>query len=298
MIVSPGRAARPYDFKTTAEERRERCPFCAGREDRTPAEVDVFRPDGGGADGPGWRVRVVPNKYPVFPREPEQPGAAFGVHEVVIETPDHDRGLADLSDAEAADVFRMWARRIRAARDDERLAYACLFKNHGPEAGASLEHSHSQLMAMPYVPDRVAAEADAAGELERRFEAAAADPEQRIFVGDAVQAWAPPDSRFPYETWLGARRPGRFEDAAESELAEAAAGAVRILRAFNRFFEAPPYHLIVYTPPFRSSAPQRWRIELFPRLVRVAGFEWATGVFVNQVDPARAAERLREELET
>lgn len=295
MVVSPGRAARPYDFRSDAGERRGRCPFCGGREDRTPPELDAIRPDGGEADGPGWRVRVVPNLYPAFPREPERENGAFGIHEVIIETPDHDRGLADLSADQAVDVFRMWARRLRAAREDERIAYGCLFKNHGAEAGASLEHAHSQLMAMPYVPQRIAAEVRAADELERRFRAAEARVADQILSGETVFAWAPPDSRFPYEAWLAPRRPGRFEDASADELAEAAEATQAILQGLRRFLDDPPYHLIVYTPPFHAEVEMRWRIELFPRLTRVAGFEWATGVFVNQVDPARAAERLRQE---
>jgi len=296
MIVSPGRAARPYDFSGDADERRGRCPFCEGREDRTPPEVDAIRP-AGEADGPGWRVRVVPNLYPAFPREPEREGGAFGVHEVVIEGPDHDRGLADLGADEVADVFRMWARRLRAARADERLASACLFKNFGREAGASLEHSHSQLMAMPYLPQRMAAEARAADELERRYRAAEMRVDDQISSGERTFAWSPPDARFPYEAWLAPRRPGRFEDAADDELVEAAATTRRLLGALKRFLDDPPYHLLVYTAPFRAEVEMRWRIEVFPRLTRVGGFEWATGVFVNQVDPAHAAERLRGEVE-
>jgi galactose-1-phosphate uridylyltransferase len=161
VIVSPGRAGRPYDFNESAEARLSRCPFCPGHERETPPEVDAVRRDGSAPDGPGWTVRVVPNKYPAFPREPGGGSAAWGVHEAIVESPEHGQGLADMPAAQVADVLGIYQRRLRAARADGRIEYGCIFKNHGPEAGASLEHPHSQLMAVPFVPRRIAEEVQA-----------------------------------------------------------------------------------------------------------------------------------------
>ncbi|MEZ5363251.1 MAG: hypothetical protein R2748_13140 [Bryobacterales bacterium] len=116
MIVSPGRAGRPNDFRGDGADRRRTCPFCAGREDQTPPEVDAVREPGSQPDQPGWSVRVVPNRYPAVPRHAEGQGL-WGLHEVVIETPEHDRSLADLSVERTADVLRIFQRRLRAARD-------------------------------------------------------------------------------------------------------------------------------------------------------------------------------------
>ncbi len=305
VLISPGRAGRPYDFRSTAAERRSRCPFCPGRESDTPPEVDAVRPSDSGPDGPGWRVRVVPNLFPAYPREPEPSEtaeteeAAFGVHEVIIETPDHERCLADLTAKELTPVLEVWQRRLRAAREDSRIRYACLFKNRGAGAGASLEHSHSQLMATPFVPQRILGELEAAGqgELSARIEVELSS-DRVVWSDDRVAAFAPADARFPYELWLVPRSSeASFEDASAQVIAAAASALQSLLPALGglRSEDDPPYHLMVYTAPFKEPgrASYWWRIELFPRLAQVAGFELATGVFVNQKDPGAAAEEWR-----
>ena len=255
VLLSPGRAARPYDFGAAAAERRRRCPFCPGRESETPPEVAAERPDGSPSDAPGWRWRVVPNRFPAFPREPERPGGAFGVHEVLIETPDHDRGLGELSEVELAGVLGAWRERLRAAAADPRLGYANIFKNHGVEAGASLEHSHSQLMAVPFAPRRVAQELEAfvAGAAGARFAADIAAPELRIAAADGFAAFAPGASRFPDEVWIAPIEPqAAFEDAVE--LRAPAALLRRVLSAMKAVHGDPSYHLLVVTAPFRARA--------------------------------------------
>ncbi|MBI1357183.1 MAG: DUF4921 family protein [Acidobacteria bacterium] len=296
VLLSPGRAARPYDFRSEAAERRNRCPFCPGREGETPPEVAAERPAGVPADAPGWSWRVVPNRFPAFPREPAEPGGAFGVHEVLIETPDHDRGLGELSEPELISALGAWRRRLQAAAADPRLRYASLFKNHGPEAGASLEHSHSQLMAIPFVPARVRAELAAfgSGEAGARLDADAAHPALRVTGNGGAVAFAPAASRFPDEVWIAPAAPEAcFEETADVEAPAAVLRAV--LGAMNALHGRPSYHLLLATAPFRAEGRERWRwrIEVFPRLTKIGGFEWAGGLFVNQTDPVDTARRYR-----
>ena len=291
VIVSPGRAERPNDFQGSPEDRRRGCPFCPGREDQTPPEVDAVREDGSPPDGPGWSVRVVRNRYPAFPREPAGPSSAWGVHEVIIETPAHDRGLADQPVEHVARVLEVYQRRIRGAKADPRLRYACIFKNHGPEAGASLEHPHSQLMVMPLVPRRIAEELEA----HRGGDFAARLAEAEAVAGTPrMKAFCPEDARLPYEVWIAPKRPqAAFEDA-DAETIRESAGLLRsLLAAMNEILSQPPYHLLVYTAPFQGGEGFTWRVEMVPRMARIAGFELATGVFVNQADPAKAAEAYR-----
>lgn len=300
VLITPGRAARPYDIREDAEERRRRCPFCEGREALTPPEVAAARAPGLPADSPGWTWRVVPNRFPAFPREPSCEGEAFGVHEVIIETPDHDRGLADLSAGEIAAVLEAWQHRLLAAAEDPRMAYANIFKNHGVEAGASLEHAHSQLMATTFVPGRVLGELQAFwdGSAGRRMQEDRENPELRIAELDGFTAYAPAAARFPDEVWIAPDEP----EAAFERTASTTAPAVllrRVLTAMNRLHQRPSFHLLAVTAPFRAEGRERWRwrLETFPRLTKIGGFEWATGTFVNQRDPAETARRYRAELE-
>ena len=293
VIVSPGRAQRPYDFSQSAETRLKRCPFCPGHEAETPPEVDAVREDGSAPDTPGWTVRVVPNKYPAFPRQPG-PGSAWGVHEAIIESHEHDCGLAEMQPERVAQVLGIYQRRLRAARADERIEYACIFKNQGPEAGASLEHPHSQLMAVPFVPQRIAREAEAHRKGAFTEKLKTADP---VAESATLVAFCPEDARLPYEVWIAPKQPlPAFESEPPEAVAEAAALLSKLLRAMNAILDRPPYHLLVYTAPFRGGAGFTWRIEIVPRMARIAGFELATGVFVNQTAPAKAAAAYREGL--
>jgi len=298
VLITPGRAARPYDIQEDAPERRRRCPFCEGREGQTPPEVAAGRAEGLPADAPGWSWRVVPNRFPAFPREPSREGEAFGVHEVIIETPDHERGLADLQEREVADVLGAWQQRLRAAAEDPRLAYANIFKNHGVEAGASLEHAHSQLMATTFVPRRVADELQAFrdGAAGRRMQADIENPALRIAAESGFVAYAPSAARFPDEVWIAPEASEPFFEHSPSTAAPAALLRL-VLAAMNRLHGRPSYHLLAVTAPFRAEGREswRWRLETFPRLTKIGGFEWASGMFVNQRDPAETARRYRAE---
>src|SRR6185436_11882325 len=140
------------------------CPFCAGREDLTPPEVLAFRQNGGPPNGAGWDLRVVPNKFPALQVEGtlDREGEGLfdrmngiGAHEVIIETPDHAKTLATMSAPEIERILWAFRERILDLKKDRRFRYILIFKNHGAPAGASLEHPHSQLIALPIVPDFV-----------------------------------------------------------------------------------------------------------------------------------------------
>ncbi len=296
VLITPGRAARPYHLRSDAEQRRKLCPFCEGHEGETPPEVAAGRPDGSSPDSPGWRWRAFPNLYPAFPREPEKPGGAYGVHEVIVETPDHDRGLADLTEPELAAVLGAWQQRLRAAAEDPRMEYANIFKNHGVEAGASQEHAHSQLMAIPLMPRRVADELAAFrdGSAGRRLWADRESAALRVADQDGYVAFAPSAARFPDEVWIVPPQPeSAFEDA--EDLSALAVLLGKTLAAMKALHDNLAYHLLVVTAPLRAEGRERWqsRIEVFPRLTKIGGFEWASGMWVNQRDPADAADRYR-----
>ena len=172
VIISTERSRRPSDF--TAEERRPMggfCPLCEGNEDRTPPEILAFRDNGTPPNSPGWTLRVVPNKFPALRIEGELDREGEGIydkmngvgaHEVVIETPRHEEILTTLPLKNVENVLLAYRERIIDLRRDQRLRYVLVFKNHGVAAGASLEHSHSQIIALPIIPKRVSEEIEGA----------------------------------------------------------------------------------------------------------------------------------------
>src|SRR5712671_4755602 len=233
VIISTDRQKRPHDFhfERAAATGRAGCPFCPGHEAMTPPEVLAYRPGGGAANTPGWDVRVVPNKFPALQVEGtldrEGDGLfdrmnGIGAHEVIIETPDHSKTLATMSEPEIERVLWAFRDRVLDLKQDRRFRYILLFKNHGAAAGATLEHTHSQLIALPIVPDFVREEVEGA---KRHF----ADKERCVFCdiihqevtagkrviheNADVVAIAPYAPRFPFETWLLPRNHyARFED--------------------------------------------------------------------------------------
>jgi UDPglucose--hexose-1-phosphate uridylyltransferase len=165
VIVAKERARRPEDFskpeKPHKEHYRENCPFCVGNEGQTPPEVYAVRRDGSQPDQPGWKVRAVPNKFPALTSNGQvstgdvgiyRTMSGVGAHEVILETPDHDRSPAELTQQELEDVIATYRHRYRALLEDDRIKYVSIFRNHGRSAGASLEHPHSQVIATPIDP--------------------------------------------------------------------------------------------------------------------------------------------------
>ncbi len=298
MILAPERNRRSSDYAAAppAGRPRDECPFCPGREARTPPEVASFR-DSGESNTAGWRVRVVPNKFPSV-----DPGV--GAHEVIIETPDHDRTLARATTPEIAEVLSMFRDRILAAGRHPSVRSVVITRNQRAAAGATREHPHAQLLALPVTPKRLAEEVAVA---RRHREATGGCPwcdmldrelagEKRVVVvNDTFAAFAPYASRFPYETWLLPRtHRARFENLGASELRKLAELLRVLLRKMTTELRNPAYNLILMTAPFREKASDtyHWRFELIPRLGREAGFEWATGCFVNPVPPEEAVRRL------
>lgn len=317
VIVAPDRARRPLDV--TAPQTTPRgagiCPFCPGHEAKTPPELWSWRPDGSRRDGPGWMLRVFPNKFPALTIEggldPEGHGVydrmnGVGAHEVVVETPDHDRRLADLRPDELELVLASWRDRINDLKRDRRFRYVMVFKNEGAQAGATLEHSHSQLIALPTIPKTVSDEMAGARAYhaykERCVFCDIVRQESRertrlVFENAEFLVVEPYASRFPFETWLLPRRHrASYELCQRNELLGLANALGTTLRRLRRALDDPPYNFMLHTSPFTAedSAHYHWHIEIMPTLARVAGFEWGSGFYINTTPPEEAARFLRE----
>ena len=316
VIISTDRRKRPYDFRPERPSviGTEFCPFCAGREAMTPPEVLAFRQNGSAPNSSGWDLRVVPNKFPALQVEGnlDREGEGMfdrmngvGAHEVIIETPEHAKTLATLSVGELERVLWAFRERVLDLKRDTRFRYILIFKNHGALAGATLEHSHSQLIALPIVPDYVRAELDGARQhflaKERCVFCDIIKQEiaggRRIILENAeIVALAPYAARFPFETWLLPRsHAARFEEAPREVYESLARMLKSILERMNRALETPSYNLFIHNLPF--SEPSRdfyhWHVELVPKVARTAGFESGTGFYINPTSPEEAAQVLR-----
>ncbi len=288
VIYAPERAARPSDYRVEWPEivEADACPFCPGNEGETPGEVFALR-DSGGPNEPGWRVRIVPNRYPaVTPPE--------GFHEVIVESPRHDETWAAAPPARIEEALQAWQERLRALAGQPEIESAVIFKNHGPQAGATRVHPHSQLIALPFVPPQLDHELRAAEAGECPWCKDLENPGGRlVFESDDYAAVTPVASRAPYEVWLLPRTHApRFEEA-EGRAALAFA-LQRLWRRVDAALGCPALNAVLMNAPFRTPCRNyHWRIEVLPRLGTIAGFEWATGCYINPVLPERAAEVLR-----
>ncbi len=313
VIISTDRGKRPTDFAAVpSNSKGTLCPFCAGNEHLTPSEIMVIR--SGETENPGWSVRVVPNKYPALQIEGRLHRRADGIydkmngigaHEVIIETPFHDVGLADLEIGNFSDVLKTYRARILDLKQDRRFRYVMIFKNHGRAAGASLTHSHSQLIATPIVPKRVSEELLGAKSYfvykDRCIFCDIIDQEtddfERIIEStDHFIAISPYAPRFPFETWIlpKAHEP-YFENINDSDIDELASIFSRTLRRLNVALEHPPYNFLIHNSPINYKDPlsYHWHIEIMPKSTRIAGFEWGTGFYINHVPPEESAKFLR-----
>ena len=316
VIIATDRGKRPSDFvKETVQIKGGFCPFCYGNEDKTPPEILCYRSDGGGRNSPGWNLRVVSNKFPALGIEGNlnrQGEGLFdkmngiGAHEVIIETPDHQATLATISEQAVEDVFWAFRDRMLDLKKDRRLRYILIFKNHGEAAGASIEHSHSQLIALPIVPKLVREEIDGSkAHFSFKERCVYCDIiRQELDSGSRVidenqdfVIIAPYAPRFPFETWiLPKTHDACFENAQKREYQNLSKILRTILLKVDRVLDYPAYNLVIHTSPIVETINDfyHWHIELMPKLSKIAGFEWGTGFYINPVPPEDSAKFLRE----
>jgi UDPglucose--hexose-1-phosphate uridylyltransferase len=316
VIIATDRAKRPVASRIEAMASAGAfCPFCEGHEGNTPPEILAYRDRNSGRNERGWRVRVVPNKFPALQIEGglNKRGEGIydrmngvGAHEVIIECPFHEMTMANLAEENIREVLWVYRDRLVDLKKDPRLVYGMVFKNVGAAAGASLEHTHSQLIVTPIVPINVWEEMSGAMEFfNYRGRCIFCDmihqeltTEKRVVLDTPnFVAFAPYASRFPFETWiLPKNHNSHFENIQKNEVDELGTVMKTILMKLETALDRPAYNYIIHTSPFdtQSLPHYHWHIEVIPRLTRVAGFEWGTGFYINPVPPEQAAAFLKE----
>jgi UDPglucose--hexose-1-phosphate uridylyltransferase len=316
VIISTDRAKRPTDFvRESVKLKGGFCPFCPGQESKTPPEVLAYRPNGAGRDSQGWTVRVVPNKFPALGIEGSLNRSAegmfdnmngVGAHEVIIETPEHEATLSTLPEKRIEDVLWAYRDRIIDLKKDKRFKYIMIFKNHGTAAGATLEHAHGQLIALPIVPKHVLEEIEGAKQYYSFKERCVfcdiirqeTDAGVRVVSENegflTVEPYAP---RFPFETWILPKKHESAFENSSSQVYESLARAMKnLLQRADQVLDNPAYNMVIHTAPVQEGPMDHyhWHLEFMPRLTKIAGFEWGTGFYQNPTPPEEAAQYLRE----
>ncbi|MDR2761557.1 MAG: DUF4921 family protein [Planctomycetaceae bacterium] len=344
VIVSAERSARPHHFDIDAGdsgigEKKLGCPFCEGNEHLTPGEIAAIRESGTIADQAGWRVRVIPNKYPAVCDYSEIPtflefhqyfnscglsiplklsdrsAPAFGEHEVLVDTPRHVVSVSEMTSEETVNMFRMYRMRLLSLYSCGRWVYVQIFKNVGVAAGASIPHSHSQLIAIPFVPLSNLEEIRRAAEFRDRkggecywcnlLRNEIKNTSRVVEETDSFVAICPFASRFASEVEIYPKHHEAFLDSFDDEVK---------LREFSDLVRRTVYRLervvfwikgklaynfVFHVEPFVhdfGSDLFHWRLSILPSLARAAGFEWGTGLHINPIPPETAAEKLREQV--
>ena len=334
VLIATARSMRPRKEEDPAprdtRQHVETCPFCRGNEDKTPPEIVRFPNDG------DWQVRIVENLYPVLGDDSSQPGLAFGLqqaiegygrHEVIVDHSQHGIAIHEMSEQHLALLFKAYQTRVAELyKSDPRLKYVLVFKNFGPAAGASMAHTHSQIIALPVVPQNVHDEvANSKQYYEKHhncifcslidealtYEATIYDREsgqilRQINVGQYVVergekfiAIKPFASRYEWEVHiLPLQHNSDFLTASQEDMDDLARVMRRTMQRLEAVIGGAQFNYFLHSLPHgdeyqNSQNSYHWHLEICPRTSIPSGFELGSGLFVNTISPEEAAEQLR-----
>ena len=326
VVIATERSRRPTDFSKPKLEAAKTavCPLCVGNENMTPPALMLYQKINdeikrsqdplAGERTKNWLVRVIPNLFPAFspPKQPDDVGqmvqtdflwSALGQHEVIIESPNHDEGPSDAGLPQLELVINAYIDRVRELSAKPYVKFVSIFRNYGLEAGASLSHPHSQVMATPMVPTTIREEQKAAQAfydshgkcvfcdiIERETKSPRLISEDGDFV-----VFAPYASVNPMEFWIIPKHHApNILGLSASEVSAFAKTLQTTLKALKDVVHDPPYNYGIHlalNPQAQDS--YHWHMEVYPKLATWAGFEKSTGVYINTVTPETAAESLR-----
>lgn len=317
VIVSPLRSNRPLPSspKVVIQDNKDGCPFCPGHEHMTPPEIWVDR-EYGGPNTPGWRVRSFPNLYPALSGggcegftgdSLQRVMRGCGVHEVIVDCPEHDLQLATMSIDQIERLLMAYRERYKENSKGERIRYVQIFRNHGRQAGRSLVHPHSQLVGTPIIPTAVMEEIRQASEFfdetgnslfDQAMERELDQGTRMVIDSRSMVVICPFASRSPYEMYLLQKTGSTsFEDSDDELIGELARVLKDVLVRMFELLDDPPYNIYIHSSPCDGNQYPyfRWHIHIIPRLIGLGGFEMGTGMCINPVPPERAALLLRQE---
>ncbi|KAJ6924477.1 hypothetical protein NC652_017682 [Populus alba x Populus x berolinensis] len=318
VIFSPARAKRPTDFKSKNPQNpnpnnNSSCPFCIGNEHECAPEIFRVPPD---LNDPNWKLRVIENLYPALSRNLECPCeekqgmefpgrviGGFGFHDVVIENPVHSVQLSDMEPREIGEVFLAYKKRIQQILSVQSIKYVQVFKNHGVSAGASMSHSHSQILALPVIPSSVSARLEGMKEyFEKTGKCSLCEVRAKELLIDESSHFisiAPFAATFPFEIWIIPRvHSSHFHELDFEKMVDLGGLLKLMLRKISLQLNNPPFNFMIQTSPVQvkesESCYTHWFLQIVPQLSGVGGFEIGTGCYINPVFPEDAAKVMRE----
>ena len=317
VVIATSRAIKPTDLPVPTQGKAVKsqgfCPFCEGNEWVTPPEIMANRKPGTEKNSPGWTTRTVPNKFSAFSMGTEFSSESngiysfmtgFGTHEVVVEAPEHDIELHQQPVEKISEVVEMLKQRHLDLARDNRIKFIQTYKNKGLFAGASLGHSHMQIIALPYVPDEMKglvkyAEANGSCLICDMIKQESEDKSRLVFESENFIVICPYASRFAHETWIIPKNHQEdFGEIPPAMIPELALILKSVLVSLVDLLNDPSYNLVINTSPVNAEGEpgRHWFIEVFPRLIVQTGVEVATGYYMNPISPEWAAETLKERM--
>lgn len=281
ILMAPARVRRPRT--TGPQSTSTRCPLCVGHEADTPPEVDAAREPGSQPNQPGWQARAFPNLYP-----------AWANHEVIAEGSDHTSHPVELGSQLWDPILALMRRRIQAMESDPDVRCAFLFKNVGHQAGASIEHNHSQILGLPMLPPRLQVELEHYRRepdfYHREIDRAAAE-DRIILRGEHHVVLSPAHPKLPFETWLlPYQSESDFLTMGDDQKQDLANLVSQHFEAIDRAFPRAALNWYLHRV---GDEPFHWHFELQPRTGQVAGLELGGDMYINSVTGQQAAERIR-----
>jgi len=307
VLTVPTRGKRPnaFYYEEAEEEKKDKknCPFCEGNESMTPAEVDSFRKKGK-ENEPGWLVRVFPNKYPALNKEIKMSFSVdkfpeivegYGFHEVIAETPSHTKDIFSMNREEIILILKMYRKRYKILKDKKNIKSVFIFKNHGRAAGASLSHSHSQILALPIVPPFIEEETKTIKKtksciychlIEEAF-----DGNRVLLENSGFIVFAPYASEYPYQLLVLPRdHQPFFEELGDEHLMLLSDVIKGVFDRYKKLLGNIPFNYFFNTPYLKKG---HWNIQIMPKLTITAGFEKGTGISINPIPPEVAVRELK-----
>lgn len=320
VIFSPERSYRPNDFKN--DERKDKsneyCPFCSGNEKKSGNEILVYsKIPNREPNTPGWWIRVLENKYPALRSEKSLEKKGIGIydkmdglgrHEIFVECEEHVGCISDLSLVQIEKVILAYRDRYVEIASDKNIKHILIFKNYGEDAGASLEHSHSQLIATPVVPKRVETEIEGAKTYYNFrdrcvycdiLDQEIIDKERIVEENEEFLAFNFFAGKVPYETWIMPKQHNAyFSTISKSQIKDLARILKRVIKRIKICLGDVDYNMVLHTSPVNTNNRIddifHWHLEIMPKLTKIAGFEWGTGYYINPVFPEDAGKALRD----
>lgn len=261
VIISPQRVKRPDEHNGS---KKKKCVFCPGNESLTPDEV--YRVGEGEANTPGWKVRVIKNKYPIA-----------DIHEVIIHSPDEEKDIEEFSTAQGVLLFKAYRERFNAHRKQGQVLIFC---NHGDHAGASIRHPHSQLVVIP---------------AQINMDTLLREPLNNIVEENTYfNVYCPDFSQWPYEVWIAPKIENTvFGDMNDEEIDDLVKLLQKILKQLMKIYKENSLSNLGFGYNYYIYPGANWYIRIIPRFIHRAGFELGTGLSVNIIDPSEAAIELR-----